>query len=48
MPSTQFSGASAAPAIELAREKHYSIIEIAELWALGEKTVAKYLKGNQA
>ena len=29
------------PAIELAREKHYSIIEIAELWALSEKTVRK-------
>jgi hypothetical protein len=27
------SGPSAGPAIELAREKHYSIIEIAELWA---------------
>src|SRR3984885_5005697 len=32
------SGPSAGPAIELAREKHYSIIEIAELWALSEKT----------
>jgi hypothetical protein len=35
------SGSSAGPAIELAREKHYSIIEIAELWALSEKTVRK-------
>jgi hypothetical protein len=35
------SGPSAGPAIELAREKHYSIIEIAELWALSEKTVRK-------
>ena len=31
----------AAPAIELAREKHYSVIEIAELWALSEKTVRR-------
>ena len=35
------SSPSAGPAIELAREKHYSIIEIAELWALSEKTVRK-------
>jgi hypothetical protein len=35
------SGPTAGPAIELAREKHYSIIEIAELWALSEKTVRK-------
>ena len=35
------SGPSAGPAIELAREKHYSIIEIAKLWALSEKTVRK-------
>jgi hypothetical protein len=35
------SGPSAGPALELAREKHYSIIEIAELWALSEKTVRK-------
>jgi hypothetical protein len=35
------SGLSTGPAIELAREKHYSIIEIAELWALSEKTVRK-------
>ena len=35
------SGPSAGPTIELAREKHYSIIEIAELWALSEKTVRK-------
>jgi AraC-like DNA-binding protein len=35
------SGPSAGPAIELAREKHYSIIEIAERWALSEKTVRK-------
>ena len=31
----------AGPTTELAREKHYSIIEIAELWALSEKTVRK-------
>jgi hypothetical protein len=35
------SGPAAAPAIELAREKHYSVIEIAKLWALSEKTVRK-------
>ena len=35
------SSPSAGPAIELAREKHYSIIEIAELWALSEKTVRR-------
>jgi hypothetical protein len=32
---------SAGPALDPAREKHYSIIEIAELWALSEKTVRK-------
>jgi hypothetical protein len=37
---------SAGPAIELAREKHYSIIEIAELWALSEKTVRKIFEGE--
>ena len=35
------TGPSAGPAIELAREKHYSVIEIAKLWALSEKTVRK-------
>lgn len=35
------SGPSATPAVELAREKHYSVIEIAKLWALSEKTVRK-------
>ncbi len=27
--------------VDLANEKHYSVIEIAELWALSEKTVRK-------
>ena len=40
-PSTRFPALRAGPAIELAREKHYSIIEIAKLWALSEKTVRK-------
>lgn len=35
------SGPSGGPAMELAREKHYSVIEIAKLWALSEKTVRK-------
>jgi hypothetical protein len=34
-------GPLTGPAIELAREKHYSVIEIAKLWALSEKTVRK-------
>jgi hypothetical protein len=35
------SGPSAGLAVDLAREKHYSVIEIAKLWALSEKTVRK-------
>jgi hypothetical protein len=35
------SGSLAGPTTELAREKHYSVIEIAKLWALSEKTVRK-------
>lgn len=34
------SGTPAA-SIDLASEKHYSVIEIAKLWALSEKTVRK-------
>ena len=34
------SGTPAA-SIDLAGEKHYSVIEIAKLWALSEKTVRK-------
>jgi hypothetical protein len=35
------SGPSPAASIDLASEKHYSVIEIAKLWALSEKTVRK-------
>jgi hypothetical protein len=35
------SGSPVGPTTELAREKHYSVIEIAKLWALSEKTVRK-------
>jgi hypothetical protein len=33
-------GSSLGP-VDLANEKHYSVIEIAKLWALSEKTVRK-------
>lgn len=43
-PSDGFSpvsvGSSSGP-VDLANEKHYSVIEIAKLWALSEKTVRK-------
>ena len=35
------SGLSPVAPIDLASEKHYSVIEIAKLWALSEKTVRK-------
>ena len=35
------SGPTPVVAIDLASEKHYSVIEIAKLWALSEKTVRK-------
>jgi hypothetical protein len=35
------SGTSPLASIDLASEKHYSVIEIAKLWALSEKTVRK-------
>ena len=35
------SGPSPVASIDLASEKHYSVIEIAKLWALSEKTVRK-------
>ncbi len=35
------SGPSPLATIDLASEKHYSLIEIAKLWALSEKTVRK-------
>ena len=35
------ANASGLGPIDLANEKHYSIIEIAELWALSEKTVRR-------
>ena len=35
------SGPSPAASIDLASEKHYSVIEIAKLWALSEKTVRR-------
>jgi len=34
-------GSSSVTALELACEKHYSVIEIAKLWAHSEKTVRK-------
>jgi len=38
--SSHFAGFSAGP-IELANEKHYSVIEISKLWALSQKTVRR-------
>jgi hypothetical protein len=35
------SVASPRASIDLANEKHYSVIEIAKLWALSEKTVRR-------
>ncbi|MGC2474517.1 MAG: hypothetical protein WA485_09285 [Candidatus Sulfotelmatobacter sp.] len=35
------SGAPPVASIDLASEKHYSVIEIAKLWALSEKTVRR-------
>ena len=35
------SGGPPVVAIDLASEKHYSVIEIAKLWALSEKTVRR-------
>lgn len=35
------SGPSPVVSIDLASEKHYSVIEIAKLWALSEKTVRR-------
>ena len=35
------SGLSPVASIDLASEKHYSVIEIAKLWVLSEKTVRK-------
>ena len=35
------SGPMPVPSFDLANEKHYSVIEIAKLWALSEKTVRK-------
>ena len=40
-PSTRFLVLRLWPSIDLASEKHYSVIEIAKLWALSEKTVRK-------
>src|SRR5271170_7486764 len=45
-PAGSFHGFGTVPgtstlAIDLANEKHYSVIEIAKLWALSEKTVRK-------
>jgi hypothetical protein len=40
------SGSSPVASVDLAREKHYSIIEIAKLWALSEKTVRKIFESE--
>ena len=43
-PSRAFrpvSAGSPLASLDLANEKHYSVIEIAKLWALSEKTVRK-------
>jgi len=37
--------ASSAP-LDLANEKHYSIIEISKLWALSQKTVRKIFENE--
>ncbi len=40
--SSRFSSSVPGPApVDLANERHYSVIEIAELWALSEKTVRR-------
>ena len=40
------SGPSARLLIKLAREMHYSIVEIAELWALSEETDRKIFESK--
>lgn len=40
------SGPSPVASIDLASEKHYSIIEIARLWTLSEKTVRKIFESE--
>ena len=39
-------GLGGAATIDLASEKHYSVIEIAKLWAVREKTVRKIFEGE--
>ena len=34
------------PAIDLANEKHYSVIEISKLWALSERTVRRIFENE--
>jgi transcriptional regulator GlxA family with amidase domain len=37
---------SRLPILDLATEKHYSIVEIAELWALSQKTVRRIFENE--
>lgn len=50
MESAKFLGdmanASGLGFIDLANEKHYSIIEISKLWALSQKTVRKIFENE--
>jgi hypothetical protein len=39
--SHAFHSVSGSSVVDLASERHYSVIEIAKLWALSEKTVRK-------
>ena len=40
------ASASGLAPIDLANEKHYSIIEISKLWALSQKTVRKIFENE--
>ena len=37
---------SRLPTLDLANEKHYSILEIAELWALSQRTVRRIFENE--
>jgi hypothetical protein len=41
MPESSHLGTLSVGPIDLANEKHYSVIEISKLWALSQKTVPR-------
>lgn len=44
--SAQFSYATSAQPVDLANEKHYSVIEVAKLWCLSQKTVRRMFENE--